>query len=182
MPKKPVQAMEINWEEIEGMAQRFSPPDEIRQCLGLTEIQFRRAIRTHYKKSIDQWWGKYAAQGRYILRQKQFEEARQGSITALKWLGIQHLGQRAHVEETLFNPGEKKDDKEKAEEVKGFAILTPEGMERSNGGDLKGSQPHDEVPVVQELIKKELEDDSTKEPDQEHQPVEVPGFPEAHEA
>lgn len=163
------------------MAQRFSPPEEIRQCLGLTEIQFRRAVRVKYRKSIDQWWNQHAATGRYILRQEQFEQARKGSVSALKWLGIQHLGQRQTVE-TLFKPGQSEGEEKKSEDVKGFAILTPQGMEPSAGGDSQASKLHDEVPVVEQTIQKELADEQAKEPEGNQPVIEVSGFPEENEA
>lgn len=134
------------------MAQRFSPPEEIQAALGLTPNQFRRAIRTIYKKSVTQWWNQHAAQGRYMIRQEQFERAVKGNITALKWIGIQHLGQRLQVEDTLY-----KDTKNQApaqKEEQGFKFLVPEAL-AADSGDPQAQKPHDETPVVEDMLKEE---------------------------
>lgn len=163
------------------MATRFSPPEEIRNCQGLTEIQFRRAVRTKYQKSVDQWWKIHAARGAYILRQQQFEEARNGSVTALKWLGIQHLGQTQKVE-TLFKPGEEGKEERKAEEIKGFAILTPNGMEPPKQGDANTSSPSDEKPAVELLIQEESEAAANQVQPQSNIQITVPAYPTTDEA
>lgn len=180
--KKPVDSMGINWEEIEGMAQRFVPAETIRQSLGLTPKQFKRAIRWHYKKSIEQWWDMYAAQGRVMIYQQQFEQARGGSVTALKWLGIQHLGQRVNVE-TLFKPGDKGGEEKPKEEVqKGFAILTPEGMEPPVQSDPAVQQPHDETPAVEQIILAEVQEKPDETTEGPRPTNEVEAYPNEHEA
>lgn len=180
--KKPVDSMGIDWEMIEAMAQRFSPPEEIQAALGITPAQFKRAIRHHYKKSIKAWWDQHAAKGRYLIRQEQFEKAIKGNVTALKWLGIQHLGQRLHVEEELYKPdagkGEAQEDK-----AKGFAILTPQGMDPgATQTGPKVPQPHDEVPVVEQLLKAEAEEEPTPNTDGTRRETVVSAFLKADEA
>lgn len=151
------------------MAQRFSPPEEIQAALGLTPKQFQRAVRVHYKKSVAQWWEQQAALGRYLVRQKQFDKATEGEGHAvlLKWLGIQYLGQREHVDVIhKADPNSNPEAAARAEREKGFAILTPEGVTTvlpAPGGQKKlEAQPHDEQPIVEAVIVEEENKEAAK--------------------
>lgn len=166
--KKPVADMKINWEEAAAMAQRFSPPEEIQASLGITPNQFKRAVRHTFKKSVAAWWDQHAAVGRYLVRQRQFERAvTDGNTQLLKWLGIQHLGQREHVDVIhKVDPNAKGEGaNERAEREKGFAILTPEGMATvlpAIPGQKQLGQPHDETPIVEAVIVEELAKEAKK--------------------
>lgn len=160
--------MKLNWEEIESMAMRFAPPEEIRDSLGITERQFRQAIRAKYRKSVDAWCAMFYARGRYLVRQKQFDRATQGDghPVLLKWLGIQYLGQRESVDVIhKAAPGTNGDAEsaEKAAREKGFAILTPEGqVVLDDRKQING--PQDEVPAVEAIILEEKAESTAPKP------------------
>lgn len=170
---KKVKDMAISWPEVESMAIRFAPAEEIQESLGLTPKQFRRAVRVQYKKSVEQFCAMFYARGRYLVRQKQFDRATQGDghPQLLKWLGIQYLGQRESVDVIhKAAPGTNGDAEsaEKAAREKGFAILTPEGqVVLDDRKQLNG--PQDEVPAVEAIILEEKQENSSPKPQAVHE-------------
>lgn len=164
------------------MAIRFSPPEEIRQVLTLSEKQFRKAIRARFKVPLEMWLESCAAKGRYIVRQKMFDRATEGEghPVLLKWLGIQHLGQRERVD-VLHKaaPGQLADDsaeKAQAEREKGFAVLVPNGTAMVLDA-LPGAQAHDEVPEVEAIIVEEVKNATDPKPSAKQGEIIVEAFP-----
>lgn len=151
-----------DWEEVKAMAQRLSPILEIAQSLGVTELQFRKAVRFLTKKPADEFLTQYYAQGRYILRQEQFKKAQAGNVTMLKWLGKQELGQREFVEEELNKPGS---EGSQEAQTTGYQIFTPGGKQvtvDAMGNLLEApKQPRAELPIVEAIIVEELAGDAT---------------------
>lgn len=104
MARKRTADMKINWENVEALAQRQISLDLIARSLGLTPLEFQRAIK-HFKGiTPDRYLGMHQAQGQIALIEAQYQKAIVDKHAYMqKWLGIQHLGQRQRVE-TLEKP------------------------------------------------------------------------------
>lgn len=136
--------------------------------MGLTLRQFQRAIRVTHKRSPEDYLGKFYAQAKYVLRQKQVRVAlgeEKGNTVLLKWLGVQHLGQR-HMVDILSKTAEDMSDPAQSPEPKGFEFVTPEGatviLPMAPGSLLPEPQTNapksqDDIVVVEEIIKQEQE-------------------------
>lgn len=105
------------------MAQRFCPADDIVKIVGYTPKQFKRAVWCKYKKSIPDFVEMFAAQGRYLIQQAQFELAyKKGHAPMQRWLGIQHCGQVTKTEILNKNVGKTTKGKK---ETQGFKMFVP---------------------------------------------------------
>ncbi len=128
--------------------------EEIQTSLGLTPKQFKRAVRVVHHKSIEEYLGQFYAQARYTLRQAMVDKANKGDARLLKWLGIQELGQRLKVD-ILQKPSDA--PASPAEAIPpGFQLIMAGGQQVLVSGNApKAKQPHEEIPEVEVILRKE---------------------------
>ena len=104
MARKRTADLKIDWNNVEALAQRQISLDLIARSLGLTPLEFQRAIKHFKGMKPDRYLGMHQAQGQIALIEAQYQKAIVDKHAYMqKWLGIQHLGQRQRVE-TLEKP------------------------------------------------------------------------------
>lgn len=173
MPSKQVKTsadLKIDWDMVETMATKFSSADEIRQALGVTQIQFRKAVRHFKKKTVAEYLAIFAARGRFLIRQAQFDLATGQKPAAgaeplnanmLRWLGMQHLEQtpKHHV---LHKPANDNPPENPQEQATGFEFTAPNGttvmIPGSQAAIPAPAHPQKEqVPAVEAILVKEAQ-------------------------
>lgn len=165
MPKVPELLKPINWVEVEAMAQRMAPADEIQLSLGLTASQFKREVKRTYKKSVEDFLQMHYARGRYLVRQAQFDLAvLEKNCVMLRWLGLQYLGQTAKIH--ILNKAANELIKE-ASKPSGFEFKTPEGqtiimpsLEQVSARQITSKspvQPHETIPIIEQILREEAD-------------------------
>lgn len=166
MASKKISELILNWDEIDGAAQRGATLEELQAIAGLTKAEFRRAVKHHRYLAVHRYQERMRLQGNYLIKQAQFDLAVvDKNPTMLRWLGVQRLGQRANVvtEELNKPPGPA------PEEIpSGYEILTPKAAV------LTGPQaaidvtpkPHSEKAAVAEIIEAEIVGQVTPAADQ----------------
>lgn len=102
---------------------------------------------------MQQWHEQFAAQGRAIILQKQFEVAEKGNVTMLKWMGKQHLNQRDHVD--ILHKAEPTES-EKDAIPDGFQILAPHRQLEDQSKNIIDVTPGEPASEVEAVLVKEL--------------------------
>jgi hypothetical protein len=150
MKKKPVigrPQAEIDWKKVDQFLQAQCDGTSIAGILGIHP-------QTLYNKVVEKYAEQYSisnfteyqkikrAEGRELLRAKQFDTMMSGNVTMQIWLGKQLLGQKDQVETTLFVPQVKllppnaEDQKSIAESLEQLENETDTGIhEKLQGGN-----------------------------------------------
>lgn len=167
MASKKISELILNWDEIDGAAQRGASLDELCAIAGLNKEFFRRAVK-HYKYlALARYMERMQHIGNYMVKQAQYDLAVVDKNPAmLRWLGIQRLGQRANVITEELNkalagppPDETPD---------GYEILSPKAsavIAAQNAIDVT-PRPHDEKPAVAAIIEAEIVEGTPSSSDQ----------------
>lgn len=145
------------------MAQRFATHEELASFAGITQSEFKRAVKYFKYITLARWLARQAALGRYLIRQAQFDCAMgikaKGATDSpnpamLKWLGMQHLGQSTEVAE-LNKPLPPPEHT-----PSGYEILSPKAAVLLGPGATIDVSPqlHDEKPAVAAIIEAEIVD------------------------
>jgi len=102
--RPPHQKVSIDWEEVRKMAQAHVSGTTIAAKLGISNVTLSKRI----KKEFGITWGDYMAsmraEGKDLIKMRQFQVAMAGDKSMLIWLGKQLLGQQDKVESTLKIP------------------------------------------------------------------------------
>lgn len=178
MPEKKISELNLDWEAIDGAAQRFATVEELQAIAGLTKAEFRRAVKHWKYLALHNYMRRMELQGKYLIRQAQFDVAvglKEGNANLLKWMGRQHLGQRDEVAELNKGSGDAPESI-----PSGYEVLTPKAA------ILTGPQaaidvtpaPHKDKAAVATIIEAELVEPGIQEertPTREVAPVVISG-------
>lgn len=89
---------EIDWEKVDYYLKYQCAGTEIAGILGIAPITLYRACEREFKVNFDAYSAQKKAEGRELLRAKQFETAMSGNVSMQIWLGKQYLNQRDRAE------------------------------------------------------------------------------------
>lgn len=98
--------IEINWNEVEGMAKVHATLEDIASHIGVHKDTLLKRCKREFKMTFSEYLEQKRAYVRNNLRRKQIETAMSGNVTMQIWLGKQMLGQTEKVEQTNRNTHE----------------------------------------------------------------------------
>lgn len=97
--------IELDWDQIEKMAQICCTQKEICNILGVSEDTMLRHCQEKFGITFAEYLDQKASTGKMSLRRKQFTTAMAGNVTMLIWLGKQHLGQKDKIDQDVTTQG-----------------------------------------------------------------------------
>lgn len=89
--------VEIDWDQAEKMANIHCTGEEIASILGIDYDTLESNIRRRGYSDFSEWYKKHSNFGKRSLRRKQFEQALNGNVPLLIWLGKQFLDQHDNM-------------------------------------------------------------------------------------
>lgn len=91
-----------DFEKIELYMKSGATQVKISQAMGLTEDSLRKKVQEHYQCGYTELAQKLRTTGELLIEAKQFQEAMNGNIKMLIWLGKVRCGQRENdVQSTI---------------------------------------------------------------------------------
>jgi hypothetical protein len=88
----------IDWNKVNGYLQAQCDGVGIAGLLGIHPNTLYRLCEEKYKISFSEYSAQKKAEGKELLRAKQFQVAMEGDKTMLVWLGKQYAGQRDKID------------------------------------------------------------------------------------
>ena len=95
---------EIDWRKVDQYLKAQCDGVGIAGLLGVAPITLYRACKRKFKVNFDAYSAQKKAEGKELLRAKQYETAFNGNFTMQIWLGKQYLGQRDKSDVSLKTP------------------------------------------------------------------------------
>lgn len=96
--------IEIDWQRVTRFLQAQCSGVGIAGILGIHENTLYERCKTDQDMEFMAFSAKKKAEGKELLKFKQFETAMNGNVSMQIWLGKQYLGQRDQVESTVHLP------------------------------------------------------------------------------
>ncbi len=90
----------IDWELVDNMLSYHCTGTEVAAIIGMHPNTLYRVCEEVHNISFSDYSTQKKANGKQLLRQKQFDVAMSGDKTMLVWLGKQYLGQADKMEQT----------------------------------------------------------------------------------
>lgn len=85
---------DIDWKKVDAYLQAHCNGTGIAGLLGISAETLYRACKRDHKIGFDEYSQQKKAEGKELLKAKQFETAMSGNVSMQIWLGKQYLGQR----------------------------------------------------------------------------------------
>lgn len=89
---------DIDWKKVDAYLQAHCNGTGIAGLLGISPETLYRACKRDHKIGFDEYSQQKKAEGKELLKAKQFETAMSGNVSMQIWLGKQYLNQRDRAE------------------------------------------------------------------------------------